>query len=208
MSQLDLFITAETNRLPYDGEVYYNPALLDKKQASAYFDRLLQEINWKQDEVIIYGRHIVTSRMTAWYADDYYTYTYSRVARQAMLWTPLLRELKQLVEATTGQTFNACLLNLYHSGSESLGWHSDDEPSLQRAGMIASLSLGAERKFMFKHKRTAEKVALLLESGSLLRMQGDTQQHWLHSLPKTRLVSRPRINLTFRQMRVDVVKPL
>ncbi len=205
MRQLDLFRTIESNWLPYDGEVYYAPAVIDKQQAKAFFVRLLKGVAWKPDEAIIYGKRLVTSRLTAWYADNYYTYTYSRVPRRALLWTGLLRELKQQIEEETGQVFNACLLNLYHHGNESLGWHSDDEDSLRRGGMVASLSLGAERKFVFKHKHSGEKVALLLESGSLLRMQGDTQLNWLHSLPKMTRVSEARINLTFRQMRIDAV---
>lgn len=205
MNQLDLFRTSDSNWLPYDGEVYYTPMLLDQEQSQSNFERLLKAIHWKPDEAIIYGKRIVTSRMTAWYAEDYYTYTYSRVPRTAKLWTPLLASLKEMTENATSQRFNACLLNLYHNGSESLGWHSDDEASLLQGGVIASLSLGAERKFVFKHKQTGEKVELLLETGSLLRMQGSTQLNWLHSLPRMTRVTSPRINLTFRQMRTSVV---
>ena len=109
--------------------------------------------------------------------------------------------LKATVEAIAGASFNSCLINLYHHGEEGMSWHSDDEPSLVRGATIASVSLGAERKFAFKHKREPGLTAsIVLEHGSLLLMKGATQEHWLHALPKTKRVSAPRINLTFRSM--------
>ncbi len=197
---LDLFTDKDTNWLPYDGEVYYQPDALTRASADRYFQRLMELTPWKPDEAIIYGKHVVTARKTAWYADQRATYTYSGVARQALLWNDDLRDLKERVEKLTGESFNGCLLNLYHNGGEGIGWHADDESALRSGAMIASLSLGAARKFVFKHRRSGEKVSILLEPGSLLRMQGETQQHWLHTLPKTVRVREPRINLTFRQM--------
>jgi alkylated DNA repair dioxygenase AlkB len=160
----------------------------------------MSSIAWKNDEAIVFGKHITTARKVAWYADREYTYTYSNTTRQAYIWTNDLLELKALVEKKLGETFNACLLNLYHSGEEGVSWHSDGEKDLKLHGAIASLSLGAERKFCFKHKRTKEKVEQILEHGSLLVMKGTTQTHWLHCLPKTKMIRRPRINLTFRTM--------
>jgi len=109
-----------------------------------------------------------------------------------------LQELKSLVENQTGETFNSCLLNLYHDGSEGMAWHSDGEKDLKKHGAIGSLSLGAERKFAFKHKASKETISVVLEHGSLLMMQGKTQTYWQHHLPPTKKVSDPRINLTFR----------
>ncbi len=198
---MDLFgntINETTNWLPYDGIVNYYGKLIPQKEAHHYFDRLLESIEWKNDEAIILGKHIVTKRKVAWYGDNRYAYTYSNVTKQALSWTPELLELKALVENRTGSYFNSCLLNLYHNGGEGMAWHSDDEKSLGVNTTIASLSFGAERKFAFKHKRTGEKVALVLESGSLLVMKETTQTNWLHRLPPTKLVSKPRINLTFR----------
>ena len=106
--------------------------------------------------------------------------------------------MKKRVEERSGENFNSCLLNLYHDGSQGMGWHSDDEPSLVRDSAIASVSLGVERKFSFKHRETKETVALMLERGSLLVMKGETQRFWRHALPKTKKVASPRINLTFR----------
>jgi alkylated DNA repair dioxygenase AlkB len=110
-------------------------------------------------------------------------------------------QLKEIIENKSGETFNSCLLNLYHSGEEGMAWHSDGEKDLQKNGAIASLSLGAERKFAFKHKTTKRTVSILLEKGSLLIMKGDTQTNWLHRLPPTKKVKTPRINLTFRTVK-------
>ena len=201
LGKMDLFsnsIDETTNLLPKDGIVNYFGKLLSRKASDHYFDRLLEDIRWKNDEAIILGKHIITKRKVAWYGDSNYAYTYSNITRQALIWTKELLELKALVEERTETVFNSCLLNLYHNGDEGMAWHSDDEKSLGVNTIIASLSFGAERKFVFKHRRTGENVGLILESGSLLVMKGTTQTHWLHRLPPTKLVSKPRINLTFR----------
>jgi alkylated DNA repair dioxygenase AlkB len=174
--------------------------VLTHDDASHYLDLLLQKIVWDNDEVIIFGKHIVTKRKVAWYGDSNYLYTYSNTTKQALPWTKELLELKQIVEKLTESKFNSCLLNLYHSGNEGMGWHSDDEESIQPNSTIASLSLGAERKFSFKHKQTKQTISSVLEHGSLLIMKDATQAYWLHSLPKSKTISGPRINLTFRTM--------
>ncbi len=144
------------NLLPYDGTVkYYGKALL-QKEAAYYFDRLLQTIEWKNDEAIIFGKHIITKRKAAWYGDANYSYTYSNTTKQALKWTQELLKLKLIVEKLTGSNYNSCLLNLYHNGDEGMKWHSDDEKSLGKNAAIASFSFGAERKFSFRHKRTKE----------------------------------------------------
>ena len=194
----NLFSSETGNLLPFDGMAIYHGLLLPATEADDLFDRLRETIAWQSDVVIIFGKRHVTQRKVAWYGDEAYAYTYSGTTRTALPWTPELRELKQKVEERTGVVYNSCLLNLYHSGEEGMGWHSDDEKMLQPNGSIASVSLGAERKFAFKHKRTAETISLLLDHGSLLEMKGETQTHWLHSLPKTKKVKRERINLTFR----------
>ena len=128
-------------------------------------------------------------------------YTYSKTTKTALPWTSDLLEIRRVIEEKTKETFNSCLLNLYHSGEEGMGWHSDDEKDLQKYSAIASISLGAERKFVFKNKENKETVSLSLENGSLLLMQGKTQTHWLHRLPPTKKVNTPRINLTFRTIK-------
>ena len=186
------------NVLPNDGTVHYLGMILNQDQANHYLQNLLREVPWKNDEAIIYGKHIITKRKVAWYGDKDFAYTYSNTTRFALPWTKSLFELKTKVETITQQKFNSCLLNLYHDGGEGMTWHSDDEEALGKNTTIASLSLGAERKFSFKHKRTKQTVSLVLENSGLLVMKDETQTHWLHSLPKTTKVMRPRVNLTFR----------
>ena len=196
---MDLFNTqTSANLLPYDGEVNYYGRIMPPAGANHYLQILLDTIAWKNDEAVIFGKHIITKRKAAWYGDATYAYTYSNTTKQSLIWTKELLELKALVEKLTGTTFNSCLLNLYHNGDEGMSWHSDDESSLGLNTTIASLSFGAERKFMLKHKVTKHPVSVMLASGSLLVMKGSTQTNWLHALPKTKKVSTPRVNLTFR----------
>lgn len=184
--------------MPYDGELYYYGSIFSVAEANHWQQMLTQKTDWRNDEVMMFGKKIVTSRKIALYADNTTTYTYSKQTKQTLAWTPELLQLKQIIEEKIAQTFNMCLLNLYHHGKESMGWHSDNEKELQSNGSIASLSLGAERKFMFKHKESKKIITLNLAHGSLLLMQGSIQQHWLHQLPPMVKVVTPRINLTFR----------
>jgi alkylated DNA repair dioxygenase AlkB len=193
-------IDPSINQLPYDGDVHYWGGIFSQPDALRHYELLLQQIAWQNDEAIIFGKHIVTKRKVAWYADKPYQYTYSNIHRTALQWTPHLLALKAMVEAKTQQSYNSCLLNLYHSGAEGMAWHSDDERELKASGSIASLSLGAVRKFAFKHKKTKERLVFELEAGDLIEMKGDTQSHWLHNIPTTKKIQQPRINLTFRQM--------
>jgi alkylated DNA repair dioxygenase AlkB len=186
------------NLLPFDGELYYFGHIFPIAEANHWQQILTQKIAWKNDELLMFGKKIITNRKVALYADNTTTYTYSKQTKQALAWTPELLQLKRIIETKTAQTFNMCLLNLYHHGKESMGWHSDNESELQTNGSIASLSFGAERKFMFKHKESKKIITLNLEHGSLLLMQGSIQQHWLHQLPPMAKVEAPRINLTFR----------
>jgi alkylated DNA repair dioxygenase AlkB len=186
------------NLLHKDGTVNYYGKVLGPREADQYFELLMQNILWENDEVVIFGKHIITKRKAAWYGNSGYMYTYSNITKQALAWTKELSDLKQIVEELAGEKFNSCLLNLYHNGNEGMGWHSDDEKSLGKNNTIASLSFGVERKFSFKHKQTKQTVSLVLEHGSLLIMKDTTQANWLHSLPKSKNITRPRINLTFR----------
>ena len=153
---------------------------------------------WQPDEGMLFGQYYRTQRQVAWYGDEQYQYRYSGALKQAHVWQPALWRLKQQVEQWVGHPFNSCLANLYQDGTQGLGWHSDDEPNLGKNTVIASLSFGATRKFSFKHKHTANKVDLLLQSGQLLVMRGQTQQYWKHALMKSNKIIQPRINLTFR----------
>ena len=198
---MDLFNSGQVvNLLPFDGVADYYGKVLTPAQANHYLGQLLRDIAWRNDEAVIFGRHIITKRKVAWYGDQSYSYTYSGKTRDALPWTTGLLELRKIVERLTGRMYNSCLLNLYHTGEEGMAWHSDDEKTLEPDGAIASLSLGAERKFSFRHRKRHETVSIQLETGSLLVMHGPTQTNWMHALPKTKKVVRPRINLTFRTM--------
>jgi alkylated DNA repair dioxygenase AlkB len=186
------------NVLNRDGEANYYGKIMTASEANMYYDLLLKNINWKNDEAFYHGKHIVTKRKVAWYGDQSFLYTYSNTTKQALPWTEELIDLKIKIELITNSTFNSCLLNLYHDGNEGMTWHSDDERSLGKNTVIASVSFGAERKFSFKHKSTKKTISLLLENGSLLLMMGNTQTNWLHSLPLSSKINHPRINLTFR----------
>lgn len=188
------------NLLPINGEVFYDSNFLNQKQSNLLFHSLQNNISWQQDEIKLFGKLILTKRKVAWYGDDFLKYSYSGSTKTALPWTPDLIDLKKLVEDYCQVGFNSCLLNYYHNGEEGMAWHSDNEPELQKNGTIASISLGAHRKFVFKHKTLFQKVNVILENGSLLTMKGDTQQYWLHSLPVSKKVFSPRINLTFRKI--------
>lgn len=197
---MDLFNQNGSNLLPFDGEVYYYGSVFSTAAATSYYDALMHGIAWRNDEAMMFGKKIITKRKVAWYGDQAYDYTYSKITRKAFPWTPVLRELRERCSELTSSQYNSCLLNLYHSGEEGMAWHSDDEKDLVDEAAIASLSFGATRKFGFKHKETKQTVYLLLEPGSLLVMKGSTQKNWLHRLPPTARVHSPRINLTFRKM--------
>ena len=197
---MDLFDQLEEpiNLLPRGGVVNYYGIILADSTADNYLKYLLDNIAWKNDEAIIFGKYIVTKRKVAWYAEKPFEYTYSKTTKSALPWTRELLALKTLVEKKSGESFNSCLLNLYHDGSEGMAWHSDGEKDLKKNGAIASLSFGAERKFIFKHKKNKEKVSVILRQASLLVMKNETQTHWLHCVPTTKKVNDPRVNLTFR----------
>jgi alkylated DNA repair dioxygenase AlkB len=187
------------NLLPHDGVVRYFGVILDEGEQARVFGQLMDEVAWAQDELVMFGKRIVTARKVAWQGDAGFRYRYSGMEKKAAEWTPGVRELKRRVEELAGEAFNSCLLNLYHHGGEGMGWHSDDEPELEADAPIASVSLGVERRFRFRHKESRETQAVNLEQGSLLVMAGETQRHWQHMLPKMAKVTEPRINLTFRR---------
>ena len=191
-------IDSTANLLPKDGTVNYYGKIFSLEEADYYYRLLLSEIEWRNDEAIIFGKKILTKRKVAWYGDIPFEYTYSNATKTALPWTENLLVLKKIAEQTTGETYNSCLLNLYHSGDEGMAWHSDAEKDLKKHGAIGSMSFGAERKFAFKHKKTQEKVELILEHGSLLVMKNETQDFWLHRLPPTKKFFKERVNLTFR----------
>jgi alkylated DNA repair dioxygenase AlkB len=184
--------------LPGDGEAFYYGSILDASKAQEYYAALLSNIPWQHDELVIFGKRITTARQVAWYGDPGCSYTYSGKLKQPLPWSSEILTLKGKVERLIQVTFNSCLLNLYQDGGQGMSWHSDDEKELGQNPTIASISLGAERRFCLKHKQTKQRVSLVLENGSLLVMKGACQHYWLHSLPKSKKITTARINLTFR----------
>ena len=198
MNLFDINKGKEDNYLTRDGEVYYHDNFMDAEDARHFAECLTEEIPWEHDVNIMFGKRIVTKRQVAWYGDEPYDYNYAGSKKVALPWTNNLLQLKTKIEVYTKETFNSCLLNYYKHGEEGMSWHSDNEKELKREGTIASLSLGAVRRFDFRHRNTKEKISIQLSDGSLLLMKGKTQSYWQHQLPKTKKIKLPRINLTFR----------
>ena len=186
--------------LPQDGETTYHGPIFPPEAADTHLQSLLQNIPWQHDETMMFGKRIITARKMAWYGDRDFDYRYSGNTHTAKIWTPELLTIKEAVEAASRSSYNSCLLNLYADGDQGMGWHSDDEKELNPEANIASVSFGAERRFDFRHKETREKVSVVLQHGSLLVMAGTTQTHWQHQIPKTKKVTTPRVNLTFRNI--------
>ncbi len=180
-----------------DGNVIFYRAFFDRQHSQQLFTALNNSISWQQNRIKLFGKYLLEPRLTAYYGER--SYCYSGVTRQPLLWTPVLLEIKSKIEPVAGVKFNAVLLNLYRHGSDSMGWHSDDERELGENSIIASVSFGATRRFIFRRKNDrALKVELNLGDGDLLIMGGKTQQFWQHQVPKVRREVAPRINLTFR----------
>ena len=186
------------NLLPVDGHVEYFPDFLNAESSDRFFETLESTIAWQADQLKMFGKLLTLKRKIAWYGDAPYAYRYSQSTKIALPWTPELCQLKAQLEDFSGESFNSCLLNYYHHGGDSMGWHRDNEKTMTSGATIASISLGAERLFKFKHKDAQLAQSILLEHGSLLLMKGETQQHWKHSLPASKKITTPRINLTFR----------
>jgi len=198
---MDLFSTKKTILNLPDGKITYIPNFLKLTHSNTLFKSLKNNINWQLDDITLFGKTYKQPRLTAWYNDIKKTYTYSNITMQPNPLTKDLLHVKKTIENTSGFHFNAILLNLYRNGNDSNGWHADNEKELGEKPIIASLSLGEERIFQFKHREIkTQKHKLLLENGSLLIMAGNMQQKWLHQIPKTKKQVGERINLTFRKI--------
>lgn len=205
----DLFAPTPTdNLLPYDGQV--NDLGVVINDANALYENLLNELPWQSDIVTLFGKTHVTTRQIVWMGDHDVSYHYSGQTRRAIPWSKQMLHVKRHIEQQLSSSginvdFNSCLLNYYPSGEDGMGYHADDEKELGAQPIIASLSLGARRKFVFKHKTIRQKnkpvkVELYLESGQLIVMHGDTQDFWKHTITKTKTVASGRISLTFRKV--------
>lgn len=183
------------------GRIRLEPDFVAAPEADAWFEHLRRELDWRQREIVLFGRRVMQPRLVAWHGDPGVRYRYSGATLHAAGWPECLREIRARVEQHAGTSFNSVLCNLYRDGADSMGWHADDEPELGDAPTIASLSLGETRRFVLRRRDDHEqKLELWLPHGSLLVMQGDLQRYWQHSLPKTRRLVGARINLTFRRI--------
>lgn len=200
----DLFPAQTTlERIPLeDAEVYYLRELPLAQTAQAVMGQLIDEIPWRAENIVVWGKIFPQPRLIAWYGDNGTSYTYSGIPHDPLPWTDTLIDIKNRVEQIAGTDFNSVLLNYYRNHRDSMGLHSDDEPELGGRPIIASLSLGEERTFILKHKtrRDLKSVRLKLASSSLLLMKGDTQHCWKHGIEKEKRLCGPRVNLTFRRI--------
>lgn len=182
-----------------DADVRFWPAALAGAEAWTLFEEIRLGTAWQREEVLIFGQRRLVPRLVAWHGDPGARYTYSGTAHEPAPWTTPLERIRVRIAELTGHRFNAVLLNLYRDGRDSMGWHADDEPELGRDPVIASVSLGATRRFSMRARRRKDRrVDLDLTHGSLLLMAGATQHHWVHAVPKTTATVGPRLNLTFR----------
>jgi len=201
MEQFDLFgTTSGNNELTKltNGEYLYLPDFFSQAQATGYLNAFNDTIDWKQEEMQLYGKLVKFPRLTAWYGDDDKPYSFSGIKLNPKPWNKELLEIKTKIEPRCETTFNSVLLNYYRDGNDSISWHTDAEKELGINPLIASVNFGAARKFQLRHRDTKEKIELILQHGSLLIMKGELQHFWQHQVPKTKTAVKERINLTFR----------
>jgi alkylated DNA repair dioxygenase AlkB len=187
--------------LPFDGSAILHEAALDSALAEEAFAELLESNPWESHELVVFGAKHAEPRLSTWHALDGTSYTYSGLTRTALPFTPMLEKLRALCEGLAGARLNAVLVNLYRDGSDGVGWHADDEPENGVEPTIVSVSLGASRRFEFRHRSSGTTVSANLEHGSIVVMSGLSQECWVHRIARTRSAVGPRINLTFRLVR-------
>lgn len=188
-----------TNLLPKEGEAYFYSEFFSKEESDDFFKRLTEEVDWKQEPIVIFGKQVMQPRLTAWFSDKDKVYSYSGITMQGTGWNKTLLEIKERIEKIAGVTFTGALLNFYRDEKDSMGWHKDDEKELGKNPVIGSVSFGAERTFKFQNIKEKElQTSIILTHGSFLLMRGQTQHCWKHSIPKRTKPLGPRINITFR----------
>ncbi len=188
------------NLVPSDGELYLHKQFYSLSESDLLFTQLNTDLSWQEESIFIYGRWVKVPRLMCWYGDPDARYSYSGVTHEPLPWHPLLQTIREAIQQYCNCPFNSVLANMYRDGNDSMGCHADDEKELGVNPTIASLSLGEPRIFRVHHKKRKEKLDLTLGHGDLLVMAGTLQHHWMHSVPKTKQIKTPRINLTFRQI--------
>ena len=204
MEQLDLFQEKNTTQELIkinNGEYLFIPNFFNKNESDFYLKTLLEIIDWKQEEMNMYGKNIKFPRLTSWYGDNDKPYSFSGITLNPNNWINELIDIKNKIEPKCNTEFNSVLLNLYRNGNDSISWHTDAEKELGQNPVIASVNFGATRKFQLRHKNTKEKIEINLTHGSLLIMKGELQHFWQHQVPKTKQKVDKRINLTFRKIK-------
>jgi alkylated DNA repair dioxygenase AlkB len=198
MKQLSIFSPQEALQFPENLLEYY-PGFVPAAESAGWMQKWVTEVPWRQQSMQMYGKEVIAPRLMAWFGETDKAYTFSGTRFEPFAWTDELKNLKQRIEQRTGFTFNSVLLNYYRNGNDSVAWHGDNERELGRNPVIASVSLGQERRFEFRYRPDhSRKYGLTLENGSLLIMKGDLQHTWEHRIPKSKTQNGPRINLTFR----------
>ena len=194
-----------------NAKLFYCENFWMKAEADNFFKILQEELFWQQGAIKIFGKNILEPRLTAWYADEGKTYTYSGVKREPLAWHPILKKIKTDIELSTENLtnlpleLNSVLCNYYRDGNDSMGYHADNEKELGVNPIIVSVNFGASRRFLLKHRTEKNlKSEILLTHGSVLIMAGEMQHHWLHAIPKSTQIIKPRINLTFRNIKLNV----
>lgn len=183
-------------------EIDFFPGFFEPEESDRLLESLKSNVAWRQEPILIYGKKVMQPRLTAWYGDANASYRYSGIEMNPLPWIPELALIRDRIRRQTGFEFNSVLLNQYRDGKDSMGWHRDNEPELGNHPVIASVSFGASRRFLFrKYRHHDQKMEITLGHGSLLIMKGETQTHWEHSIPKMMRVMDARINLTFRWVR-------
>lgn len=193
-------VTGPRELLPFDGSAVLHEQFLDPDFAVRAFDELLRTNSWEEHDIVVFGQRHREPRLSTWHADGGKEYEYSGLLRTPLPLTPLLNDIRSRCESVSGASFNSVLVNLYRDGNDGVGWHADNEAVNGREPTIASVSLGATRRFDLRHRESKETVKVDLHSGSLLVMSGLSQHCWVHQVAKTKQVVGPRINLTFRRV--------
>lgn len=200
MSSIQNSLLLDSDLCLVDAEIRYYPHFFTQQQSDFWFSYLLSEIEWRQEQIQVYGKRHLTPRLSCWMGDADLDYRYSGMTMQTVEWDQQVLEIKNMLQQKTQQSFNSVLLNYYRDGQDSNAWHSDDEPELGENPVIASVTFGFERDFQLRHKHTKERFQLKLAHGSVLLMSGTTQQYWQHQIPK-RANAESRLNLTFRAIK-------
>lgn len=201
MSPNKNFIDKYENLIPTDGEMFLIPDFLSQSEASTIQHRLLSELAWEEESLVVFGKSVQVPRLVCWYGDPQAVYSYSGTVHHPSPWTSTLKSLKTRIENFSGHKFNSVLGNLYRNGGDSMGWHADKEKELGVNPFITSLSVGENRLFRLRHNQSKKTINLYLTHGSLLLMGGNIQHRWRHCVPKIPQLKKSRINLTFRNIK-------